>query len=430
MREIRNEQFQLSAFHEQLLNGLDVYVIPMPGYSQTFALFSTKYGSIDREFIVPGESEPTVVPDGIAHFLEHKMFEQESGEDVFKLFAKYGASSNAFTSFDTTAYLFSTTSAVEENLNILLDYVQDPYFTDENVEKEKGIIGQEIRMYEDNPGWVVYFNLLRGFYKDHPIKIDIAGTIESISQITKETLYKCYNTFYHPSNMNLVVVGDVDPARIIQVVRDNQARKDFKRQPDIQRIYPEEADEVAEARIEAHMAVSILKVYFGYKDMRSVGLTGNDLIANEYATAIGLEALIGNSSSLFNRLYESGLIDKQFGWSYDVSPLFAHSAIGGNSPDPEQLLQTVFAAFAEAREKGIKKEDFERAKRKLIGQVLSDLDSPRGICRQFALYNLRGADFFETVPVLESLTLEQVNQRLQEHLREECRSVSLILPKQ
>lgn len=429
MHEIRNEQLQLAAYHEQLENGLDVYVIPKPGFAQTFALFTTKYGSIDREFVVPGETERTVVPDGIAHFLEHKMFEQESGEDVFNLFAKYGASPNAFTSFDMTAYLFSSTIAVKENLDILLNYVQDPYFTDENVEKEKGIIGQEIRMYDDNPGWVVYFNLLRGFYKQHPINIDIAGTVESISKITKETLYKCYNTFYHPSNMNLVIVGDVDPAAIHAAVRDNQAQKDFTRQPDIQRLLPEEGEEVAEPRVQVEMVVSIPKINFGYKDIKSSKLKGNDLLVNEYATAIGLEALFGKSSTLFNRLYESGLVDKQFGWSYDVTPFFAHSVFGGNSPEPEKLLETITAAFAEAAETGISAEDFERAKRKLIGQSLSDLDSPRAICRQFSAYNLRGIDYFETVPVLESLTLDQVNQRLREHLRPECFSASLVLPK-
>ncbi|MGZ4134051.1 MAG: EF-P 5-aminopentanol modification-associated protein YfmH, partial [Tumebacillaceae bacterium] len=157
MREIRNDQLQVSAFHEQLPNGLNVYVIPRHGFQQTYAMFTTNYGSIDREFIVPGESESTVVPDGIAHFLEHKMFEQESGEDVFNLFARYGASANAFTSFDVTSYLFSSTDHVPENLEILLNYVQDPYFTDQNVEKEKGIIGQEIRMYDDDSGWRVFF---------------------------------------------------------------------------------------------------------------------------------------------------------------------------------------------------------------------------------------------------------------------------------
>ncbi|MGZ4162493.1 MAG: EF-P 5-aminopentanol modification-associated protein YfmH [Tumebacillaceae bacterium] len=428
MREIRNDQLQVSAFHEQLPNGLNVYVIPRHGFQQTYAMFTTNYGSIDREFIVPGESESTVVPDGIAHFLEHKMFEQESGEDVFNLFARYGASANAFTSFDVTSYLFSSTDHVPENLEILLNYVQDPYFTDQNVEKEKGIIGQEIRMYDDDSGWRVFFNLLRGMYKEHPINIDIGGTIESIAKIDKETLYKCYNTFYHPSNMNLCVVGDVDPELILKTVRDNQAAKDFTRQPEIKRIFPNEQAEVAEPRIEKQMTVSIPKIQFGYKD-RSVGLRGKDLLLNEYATACGFDALIGKSSPLFNRLYEAGVIDKNFGWSYEVSTYFAHSVFGGNSKDPDRLLQEVEQAFAEVREKGISEADFQRAKVKLIGRALSELDSPRAICRNYSSYRFRDADYFDVLPVVESLTLEQVNQRLRDHFEPILRSVSIVKPK-
>jgi len=427
MRELRNEQLQITAYHDQLPNGLDVYVIPKEGFKQTFALFSTKYGSIDREFVVPGESQSTIVPDGIAHFLEHKMFEQESGEDVFQSFARYGASPNAFTSFDMTSYLFSCTDNVEENLTILLNYVQDPYFTDENVEKEKGIIGQEIRMYDDNPDWRVFFNLLVGLYESHPINIDIAGTVESISKITKETLYTCYNTFYHPSNMNICVVGDIDPAKIHQLIRDNQAAKQFERQADIQRIFPTEAAKVANPRIERQMPVSMPKIQFGYKDMNT-GLTGRDLLFNEYATGVGLEALIGKSSPLFNELYEQGVIDKRFGWSYDATPHYVHSIFGGSSKEPERLLETVEKAFAEVVKNGINETEFNRARVKMIGQMLGEMDSPRAICRSFASYKFRDADYFEIVPLLESLTLDQVNQRLREHLNPVMRSVSLIMP--
>lgn len=429
MREIRNDQLQVSAFHEQLPNGLDVYVIPKPGFQQTFAMFTTKYGSIDREFVVPGETEPTVVPDGIAHFLEHKMFEQPDGEDVFNVFANFAASPNAFTAFDITSYLFSCTDNVEENLNVLLNYVQEPYFTDENVEKEKGIIGQEIRMYDDNPGWQVYFNLLRALYEKHPIAIDIAGTVESISEITKETLYKCYNTFYHPSNMVLVVVGDVDPARLVQLAQENQGKKGYERQAAVVRRMPEEPRTVHEARVERPMTVSIPKVQFGYKDTASAGLSGREMLLNEYATAIGLDALIGKSSPLFNRLYEEGLVDKQFGWSYDVTPFYSHSVFGGNSKDPDRLLSDVQQAFADALEKGISEADFTRARNKMIGQVLSLIDSPRMLARYFTTYVTRDANVFDIIPILEGMTLEQVNARLREHLQPDYLAASIITPK-
>jgi len=423
-----NDKFNLSVWHEQLDNGLNVYVCPVPGYQQTYAMFTTRYGSIDREFVVPGETEKTVVPDGIAHFLEHKMFEQENGEDVFRTFARYGASANAFTSFDQTAYLFSSTDHVPENLNTLLDYVQAPYFTDENVEKEKGIIGQEIRMYDDDPGWRVYFDLLGGMYQNHPINIDIAGTVESIAEITKETLYKCYNTFYHPSNMNMVVVGDVDPEQVLTLVRENQAAKDFVRQPEIARDLPDEPATVAKPRVEQHMSVSIPKVYFGYKD-ENVGKSGRELLTIELASAVGLEALIGKSSTLFNRLYEAALVDKSFGWSFEISSTFAFSTFGGNSKDPDGMLAIIEEAFAKIVETGVSEADFQRARNKMIGRALMELDSPRSLCRGLTTYRFRGADYLDTVDILEALTREQVNQRLREHLREERRSVSIVWPK-
>ncbi|PWK10230.1 EF-P 5-aminopentanol modification-associated protein YfmH [Tumebacillus permanentifrigoris] len=428
MREMRHEQLEISVYHEQLANGLNVYVIPRVGFQQTYAMFSTQYGSIDREFIVPGDERSTVVPDGIAHFLEHKMFEQEDGEDVFNTFARYGASANAFTSFDMTAYLFSCTDNVSENLNTLLDFVQAPYFTEQTVEKEKGIIGQEIRMYDDDPGWRVYFNLLASMYEKHPINIDIAGTVETIAHITKDSLYTCYNTFYHPSNMNLVLVGDVDTEQMMALVRDNQAAKDFTRQPKIERIFPEESAQVARKRFEQHMTVSIPKVQFGYKD-QSTGLSGRELLVNEYTTAVGLEAVIGKSSPLFNRLYEAVLIDKNFGWSYDVGLNFAHSIFGGDSKDPERLLHEIQQGFAEVLQNGIPEADFKRAQAKLIGRSVAELDSPRGICRNFCGYQFKDADYFDVLPVLEAITLEDVNQRLREHLVPDTLAVSLVLPK-
>lgn len=430
MREMRHEQLEISVYHEQLANGLNVYVIPRVGFQQTYAMFSTRYGSIDREFVVPGDLQSTIVPDGIAHFLEHKMFEQEDGEDVFNTFARYGASANAFTSFDMTAYLFSCTDNVPENVSTLLDFVQAPYFTEQTVEKEKGIIGQEIRMYDDDAGWRVYFNLLAAMYEKHPINIDIAGTVETISHITKDTLYTCYNTFYHPSNMNLVLVGDVDPEAMIALVRDNQAAKDFTRQPDIDRIFPEEAAGVAKKRVEQQMTVSIPKVQFGYKDLGSTGLQGRELLINEYTTAVALEAVIGKSSPLFNSLYEAGVVDKNFGWSYDVSANFAHSIFGGDSKDPERLLREVEQGFAKILESGIPAEDFKRAQAKMIGRSIAELDSPRAISRNYCSYQFKGADYFDALPVLEGITLEDANQRLREHLVPDYRAVSLVLPKQ
>src|SRR6476620_4505251 len=198
MEKIEFNQIQEEIYHEKLENGLEVFILPKKGFNKTYATFTTKYGSIDNHFMPLEKSAFLKVPDGIAHFLEHKLFEKEDG-DVFQQFSKQGASANAFTSFTRTAYLFSCTSNVEQNLNTLLHFVQEHYFSEKTVEKEKGIIGQEIQMYQDNPDWRLYFGLIDSLFVKHPIKIDIAGTIESISKITKDLLYECYETFYHPS---------------------------------------------------------------------------------------------------------------------------------------------------------------------------------------------------------------------------------------
>ncbi|MFN3367779.1 MAG: EF-P 5-aminopentanol modification-associated protein YfmH, partial [Exiguobacterium mexicanum] len=200
MHKVEFEQLDETLYHEKLENGLEVFILPKKGFSKTFATFTTKYGSIDNHFVPRGEKDAIKVPDGIAHFLEHKMFEKEEG-DIFQQFSKQGASANAYTSFTRTAYLFSATGQINENIETLLDFVQEPYFTEQTVEKEKGIIAQEITMYDDQPDWRLYFGIIENMYKNHPVKIDIAGTVDSIQDITAEHLYTCYNTFYHPSNM-------------------------------------------------------------------------------------------------------------------------------------------------------------------------------------------------------------------------------------
>lgn len=265
MKQLKYDSLKETMYHEQLPNGLDVYILPKEGFQKTYATFATKYGSIDNHFKIEGNGEPIKVPDGIAHFLEHKMFEEPTG-DIFATFASQGASANAFTSFERTAYLFSATQNIKENLTTLINFVQSPYFTDENVEKEKGIIGQEIKMYQDNPDWRSYFGLIEALYSLHPIHIDIAGTIDSIAQISKETLYECYNTFYHPSNMLLFVVGGVEPQEIMQLVKDNQASKTFAKQGEILRYFPEEPYKVAEQRKEIRLPVSLPKCLFGFKE--------------------------------------------------------------------------------------------------------------------------------------------------------------------
>ncbi|MBA4603742.1 EF-P 5-aminopentanol modification-associated protein YfmH [Thermoactinomyces mirandus] len=428
MQKVDFDQVQESLYFEELPNGLSVYVLPKKGFFKTYATFTTKYGSIDNGFQVPGK-EKHQVPDGIAHFLEHKMFEQSSGEDVFQEFSRQGASANAFTSFTRTAYLFSCTGQVEQNLTTLLDFVQSPYFTEQNVEKEKGIIGQEIRMYDDNPDWRVYFGLFEAMYQQHPVRIDIAGTTESIAEITRDLLYTCYETFYHPGNMVLFVVGPVDPAQIINLVRENQAGKSFPVQTEIKRFFPDEPEQAGDKLKEIEVSVGISKCMFGFKETKNrVHVTGDELLKQEMATQIVLDALLGSSSELYQSLYDDGLIDDSFGVSYTLDRGFGLSMMGGDTEDPDRLLERIKQELPRLIERGLDPDTFERIRKKKIGANLRYLNSPEWIANQFTGYRFNDADLFNLVPVLESLSLDDVNRRMREHMRWERFAVSIVRP--
>jgi predicted Zn-dependent peptidase len=426
MQKLEYAQVQEAIYREQLPNGLSVYVCPKAGFNKTYATFTTRYGSIDRSFRLSGGAQQTV-PDGIAHFLEHKMFEQESGEDVFQQFALQGASANAFTSFTRTAYLFSCTDHVDANLTTLLDYVQSPYFTKENVEKEKGIIGQEIRMYDDAPDWRSYFGLIGAFYREHPVRIDIAGTVESIQEITKDTLYQCYETFYHPSNMLLFVVGNVDPEQIFALVLENQAQKQFAKRAPIERFFPEESDTVAAKRNVIHLPVGIPKCLFGFKEKKAaLGKMGDAALKQELMTEIVFEALFGSGSELYQSLYDQGLIDESFSYDYTLEPGFAFSMIGGDTPDPDRLLQVMEEEIPKRVAQGISMDEFERIRKKKIGYALRALNSPEFIANQFTQYEFLNSDLFQITPLLESTTLDEVNERMRESLQLEQMAASIV----
>lgn len=424
MERIEYEHLQETLYYEVMDNGLHVYVLPKPGFQKTYATFATKYGSVDNHFRVEGH-EPVKVPDGIAHFLEHKMFEEPEG-DIFATFSSHGASANAFTSFDQTVYLFSATEDIQKNLETLVNFVQHPYFTDQNVDKEKGIIGQEINMYQDNPDWRSYFGLIEALYKVHPVHIDIAGTVESISTITKETLYSCYHSFYHPSNMLLFVVGGVDPAEIIDLVRANQAAKDYKPQGEIERIFDSEPAKVAERKREVKLAVSMPKCLFGFKE-KELGLTGDALLRHDLESKLMLDLLFGSSTKLYQKLYDEDLISDSFGSEYNSTSNYAFSVIGGDTKNPDLLLSRIREEVEAIRQHGFAEEHFERARKKKIGGYLRMLNSPENIAHEFTRHRFRGSDLFEMLPLYESITLDDVNQRLQNHIDWEQMAVSLVV---
>ncbi|HHV55714.1 MAG TPA: insulinase family protein [Firmicutes bacterium] len=413
-------------YGRRLENGCQLFVWPKRGFTKKFAVFSTHYGSIDSHFIPPGASEVVHVPDGIAHFLEHKMFEEEEGS-VFDRFARLGASANAYTNYTNTTYLFSCTDRFEENLRILIDFVLHPYFTDENVEKEKGIIAQELQMYRDMPDQRVYRNLLEALYQVHPVRLEIGGTVESIQKITKEQLYTCYNTFYHPSNMVLVAVGDVDPEATLDLAEQEimSRRPEFK--GDIRRVYPDEPPAVKEKRREERMPAAHPIFYLGIKDVET-GKKGEELVRREIAMDLLLHLLFGRSSDLFAALYEEGLINDDFGAGYAATPSYAHVIAGGETPDPSRLEERIWQGIEERRRRGVEAEELERVKRRFLGQASAQFDSVEFIANAFSSLYFRGVHLLSYRDLIPEVGLDDVGELLEKVLRPEMAAVSIIWP--
>ncbi len=412
-----------SATHK---SGLKVILIKKPGFKKSYATFSTKYGSVNTEFVVPGESETTKVIDGIAHFLEHKVFEQPDGSNAFNDFSKYGANANAFTSFGVTNYLFSCTDYFYENLEILLNFVQTPYFTEENVEKEKGIIAQEIRMYEDDAEQTCMYNCLEAMYEKHPVRINIAGSVEEITKTTPELLYKCYNTFYHPSNMALILVGDLDENKIWEYVE--KCIKHDTPHGKITEVFPEETTEAFQRHIEASFDVPMPMFMIGFKDPKTGG-NSDELLKRETITSCILRVLFGKSSSFYKRLYDKGIINKNFSAFYEYEDSCGYAAFFGESENVEEVEKEIFATIKYAKENGLDRNDFERAKKVLCGNFIEILDSVEGFGNEYMMAYHKGINLFDYVSVCEALTLEDAQRRIEELFEEKQCSTSVVRPK-
>lgn len=427
MKTIEFKQLDETLYYEKLENGLDVYILPKKGFSKTFVTFTTKYGSVDRTFVPLGESESITVPDGIAHFLEHKMFEKEDG-DVFQKFSEYGASANAFTSFTRTAYLFSSTDNIYKSTETLLNFVQEPYFTEATVNKEKGIIGQEITMYDDQPDWRLYFGTIENMYHHHPVKIDIAGTIESIDGITADHLYTCYNTFYHPSNMLLFAIGAVDPQEMMAFIRENQGKKEFPEPTPIERFFDEEPTDVAIKERTLNMDVQKPKVYIGLK-AKETSLSGREMLKHELSVQIALELIFGRTSSFYERVYEEGLIDESYAFDFTLEKGFGFALIGSDSAQPDELEKAIKAELQKYEKSAhFESSDLERIKRKKIGFFLRALNSIEFIANQFTRYSFNDMNLFDVVPVLEELTIEDLTTAFTSIQGESQQTVFKVLP--
>ena len=426
MQIIENSKVKEKVYIEKLDNGLTVMIIPKPGVQKKYMIWGTNYGSNDNEFIVPGEEEKTTVPNGVAHFLEHKMFEQENGVNSLDVLTALGTEANAYTTNDHTAYLFECTDNFYEAMDELMDYVQHPYFTDENVEKEKGIIGQEIMMYDDYPEWKVYLNALKAMYHNNPIKIDIVGTIETISKIDKEILYKCYETFYNPSNMAMVICGDFEPEKLIKEVKKRLIDK--KSNGKIERIFKEEPEEIVKEKIEQKLEVSQPLYTIGIKDKIDNVENSNktDIVKKHIAIEILLNIIMGRSSKLYKELYNEGLIYSGASLDYEFSKTYAHILIAGQSTDPEKLYEKFKLRVKELNENGIDENDFERNKKMIYGGYVKEYNDVTDIARMFLADYFKGINSFDYIEEINSINVEYLNQVLKDVFKENKMVLSIV----
>lgn len=403
-------------------SGLKIFVMPKENYKSTYAVFGTKYGSIDTRFKRSDSDEFTVVPEGIAHFLEHKLFESEE-LDAFTRYAETGASANAYTSFDKTCYLFQCSDRFEDSLRILLDFVTHPYFTKETVEKEQGIIGQEITMYYDVAGWMSTFNLLRCLYKNHPVRIDIAGTVESISEITDKLLYDCYNTFYNLHNMALVVVGNADADRIVAICDECLEKAE---NVSVERSFEDEPRDIVKSYDEYHLAMSVPVFSFGYKEKCE---TPERTLKEIVETNILLEVLIGESSPLYSSLIEKGLINSQFSKEYFVGYGYEAIMFDGESTNPQAVADEIKQEVARLKKDGIDDELFETVRRNLYGKEIMQYNDIDAVANGMISCYFSDYGIFDTMDIYKNVTKADIEKRLFEVMDEKYSALSVVKSK-
>ncbi|MDR0918787.1 MAG: insulinase family protein [Oscillospiraceae bacterium] len=419
IRDIKTNAEYIKIKHK---SGLTILVWEMEGFSSSMALFGTKYGSVNTTFKTKADKEYTSVPEGIAHFLEHKLFENEDC-DVFELYAKTGANANAFTSFDKTAYLFTCTGNFKESLKILLDFVQAPYFTKESVDKEQGIIGQEIQMTNDNPNWKVFFNLLDSLYFEHPVKIDIAGTKESIAKIDADLLYKCYNTFYNLNNMVLSVAGNVKVADILEI-----ADSCLKDSPDleIETVFPKEDLNIVRKTTEHIQPVGLPIFNFGYKMQPYDGI---DKLKAETITNIIADILTDTASPFYKTMSDRGLINSSFDCEvFTVDDVFT-LIFAGESNDPYTLYKELNKVIDEAKVKGLDKVHFENLRRENYGSHIKQFNNVNSVAEMLLADYFADVNSFDVLNILRELKFEEVQDFLVNNIDTARSAVSIVASK-
>ncbi len=407
MQVLENLKIKEKVYTKKCENGLTVMIIPKKGVQKKYVIWGTHYGSNDSKFVVPGEKEAIEVPKGVAHFLEHKMFEQENGKNSLDVLTALGVDANAYTTNDHTAYLFECTDKFYEALDELMDYVQHPYFTDENVEKEKGIIGQEIMMYDDYPEWRVYLNSLEAMYHNHPVKLDITGTIDTIKDIDKDILYKCYNTFYNPSNMALVVCGNFEPEKILQEIKNRLIEK--KASGEIKRIYPQEDENIVKQTVNQDMDVSIPLFTIGIKDKPSQKY---EKVKKHIAIEIILNMILGKSSPLYKELYNNGIIFAEPSLEYEFTDDYAHILITGKASNPEEVFSKLKETIKQMKENGLDEKHFSRVKKMIYGSYIKEYNDVQETARMFLSDFFKGINSFEYIENMKAIDLDYIKQVL------------------
>ena len=422
--EFSSAQLREKYFRIDHQSGLTVYVFPKK-LTTAYALFTTKYGSIDNAFRISPDAGPIRVPDGIAHFLEHKLFDNADGSDSFERFAALGADANAYTSYTRTSYLFSCTAHFEEALEELLQFVTHPYFTPATVQKEQGIIAQEIRGYEDSP-WERCFQLLmEGMYENHPVRKNICGSVESIAKITDQLLYDCHRVFYDLSNMVLTVCGDVTPEEVIAVA-DRVLPKEHA-PVQIERFFKEEPAQVASNFVEARMPVAKPIFSIGIKDPC---VPSDPIVRLRRDTALTLldEILFSRAGDFYNELFESNVITPAFSGGYSCAEGFGFHSVSGESDTPELVLEKMKEYLQKVRREGLDTEVFERCRRVLYADELRSYDSTDEIANRLTAFYLEGVDMFSYLDVLQSITKDEVETLLDEAFRDEYFTLAVVRP--
>ena len=428
------EKLNEKVYFEHLKNGLDIIIVPKKGATNYYAMYATHFGSLNDKFKVPGDEEITVVPDGVAHFLAHKLFEESDGVNALDKLSKIGANANAYTTFNHTAYLFSCNDRFDEAFDILLKFVQNPYLTEENVEKEKGIIGQEIRMYDDDPDWQVFFQLLHAMFGEaHAATKDIAGTVETISQITPEILYKCYNTFYDPSNMVICVAGDVDPEKILTKIKESV--KGDTEKSKIERYYGEMPKTVYKKKVEKEMDVSIPMAVLGFRDKNFINVCeagykneNIDLVKRSVAIQILLSIIAGESSDTYDELYNMGAIIEPISIDYTFEEDYAYSSFAFESNQTTKVVERIKQEIVKLKDNGIKDEVFQRTKKRLYGEYAKLFNDATNIARIFTSDYFKGINSFRYIDAYQTIDKEYVQNVLNEHFDFENMAISIVKP--